>query len=132
LACLGARFEIFLLNKTQYIMTISNINELIKGKTITFGKNEEDYRVCFASDLMSDVLRIDTDNLMLLTGLANMQAIRTAEMADISCIILARGKKATNEMIELAEENEITIIESPYSMFHIAGILYNNEIKPLF
>lgn len=113
-------------------MTISTINKLISGKTITLGKNEEDYHVCFASDLMSDVLRIETDNLMLLTGLANMQAVRTAEMADISCIILARAKKASKEMIDLAEENNITIIESPYSMFHIAGILYNNDIKPLF
>ncbi len=113
-------------------MTITAISEIIKGKIATYPKNKTKYDFCFASDLMSDVLRIDSENLILLTGLANMQSVRTAEMADISCIILARGKQATKEMLELAGENYITIIESPFSMFHIAGLLYKNEIQPLF
>lgn len=113
-------------------MNIDSISKLINGKLTSFEKNNATYDICFASDLMSDVLRIDTDHIMLLTGLANMQSIRTAEMADITCIILARGKKASKEMVELANESDISIIESPYSMFHIAGVLYQNNIKPLF
>ncbi|MDA3866697.1 MAG: transcriptional regulator [Salinivirgaceae bacterium] len=113
-------------------MTIEKISQLINGNISGCTTNRDEYKVCFASDLMSDVLRIDTDNLILLTGLSNMQSIRTAEMADITCIILARNKKAAPEMVELAAENNITIIESAYSMFHIAGILFQNNIKPLF
>jgi len=113
-------------------MTINALADLIQGKIVSFRENTSTYKVCFASDLMSDVLRLDIEHMILLTGLANMQSIRTAEMADITCIILARGKNATCEMIELANENDITIIESPYSMFRIAGILYNNNLKPLF
>lgn len=113
-------------------MTINSLADLIKGTIVSFQENSSTYEVCFASDLMSDVLRLDIEHMILLTGLANMQSIRTAEMADITCIILARGKKATCEMIDLANENDITIIESPYSMFRIAGLLFNNNIKPLF
>ncbi len=113
-------------------MTITNLSEIINGKIASYSKNKADFNFCFASDLMSDVLRIDTEEMILLTGLANMQSIRTAEMADINCIVLARGKKATTDMVELAEESYITIIESPYSMFHIAGLLFQNNIKPLF
>lgn len=113
-------------------MTITTINEIIKGNIASHNANSKTYEFCFASDLMSDVLCIDSDKLILLTGLANMQAVRTAEMADIDCIILARGKAATKEMIALADESQITIIESKHSMFHIAGLLFQNEIKPLF
>lgn len=91
-----------------------------------------DYYYAFASDLMSDVLTVDHENLVLITGLANLQVIRTAEMSDISCIILVRGKKATADMIELAEENNITIIECEYSLFKTSGLLYQAGLKPLF
>jgi hypothetical protein len=51
---------------------------------------------------MSDVLTLDQDNVVLITGLATLQTIRTAEMADINCIIFVRNKRATSEMIRLA------------------------------
>lgn len=116
----------------DYNMTIDTLSTLINGKTVSFNTNDAVYEFCFASDLMSDVLCIDEDRMILVTGLANMQSIRTAEMADITCIVLARGKNATAEMTDLANESDITIIESPYSMFRISGLLYQNNIKPLF
>ncbi len=96
------------------------------------GLENENYDAAFASDLMSDVLTIDMPNVLLITGLANIQTIRTADMADIKCIVLGRNKRATPEMIELAKENEITIIECAYSLFHICGLLYNEGIDPLY
>ncbi len=50
----------------------------------------------FGSDLMSDVLTLEDHDLLLITGLANPQTIRTAEMADIKMIIIARGKEITS------------------------------------
>ena len=44
------------------------------------------------ADLMSDVLRYDLSGGLLVTGLANPQVVRTAEMADAAAILLARGK----------------------------------------
>jgi len=86
----------------------------------------------FASDLMSDVLTIGNHCPMLITGLSNLQTIRTAEMADISVIVLVRGKKATPEMIELATENKIAILETSFSMFKTSGILFQKGINPIF
>lgn len=90
------------------------------------------FEYAFASDLMSDVLTLDANSTILITGLANLQTIRTAEMSDIECIIIGRNKKATREMLELANKNKICLIESPFSVFKISGILYQNGIKPLF
>ena len=86
----------------------------------------------FASDLMSDVLTLDTDALMLITGLCNQQTIRTAEMADISCILIVRGKNITPEMLTLANENNMIVIQCSYSMFKTVGILYNAGMKPVY
>ena len=72
-------------------MTIHEIAKTIDGEVIL----PTDAHVHFgvASDLMSDVLTLDGDDIVLLTGLANVQAIRTAEMADIPLVVFLRGKK---------------------------------------
>jgi hypothetical protein len=114
-------------------MKISKLCELVKGR-IVCGESrlQEDVEYAFASDLMSDVLTIKSGNFILLTGLANVQSVRTAEMSDVPFVLLCRNKKATQEMKEIASESTILIVESPYSMFRCAGILYNAGLKPVF
>jgi len=56
----------------------------------------------------------------------------SAEMAEVSCILLVRNKKSNEEMIKLAEDNRLVIVESTGSMFGINGKLYQPGIKPLF
>lgn len=114
-------------------MTIKEISKIIDGKVICC---EDKLSTCveyaFSSDLMSDVLTVEKENLVLITGLANLQTIRTSEMSDITCIIFARDKKIGKEMISLAEENEMILIESPHSVFHISGELYKAGIKSIY
>ncbi len=86
----------------------------------------------FSSDLMSDVLTLDEDNILLITGLANLQLVRTAEMADINAVLLARGKKATPDMVKLANENGLILMETPYSIYKASGILYSNGLKEVY
>jgi predicted transcriptional regulator len=116
-------------------MRIEKIIELIEGEIVTENPdNEIQISLAFCSDLMSDVLTINhhQDDIALLTGLANVQTIRTVEMAGLNLVILVRGKKANNDMIEIAKENDITIIETKYSAFRTSAILYNAGIKSLF
>lgn len=114
-------------------MKISEIIELAKATVVAGDKNIAlEIETAFSSDLMSDVLTLDVDNILLITGLSNVQAIRTAEMADIKVVILARSKRATPEMVRLAEENELLLLETAYSIFRISGILYANGLKPVY
>ena len=80
------------------------------------------------SDMMSDVLMYVKNQAVLLTGLINVQAIRTAEMMDMRCIVFIRNKKPTADMIELARENGIVIMTSACRMFEACGILYHNGL----
>jgi predicted transcriptional regulator len=114
-------------------MKLKDIVEIIDGNIIC-GEDRmyDEYIAGFASDLMSDVLTLQTTNFLLITGLVNIQTIRTAEMADINCIILARKKKALPDFIELASQNNMTLIECPYSMFKTCGLLFKAGLKAVY
>ncbi|GAB1405102.1 MAG: hypothetical protein PHX54_05990 [Lentimicrobiaceae bacterium] len=114
-------------------MKVKDIVEILNARVVV-GQNllESEVELAFSSDLMSDVLTVETENLMLLTGLANLQTIRTAEMSDINKIIFVRRKKVNEEMKRLAEENDMILIECDYSMFKASGILYQHGVKPVY
>lgn len=112
---------------------LTKIVELTQARLVAGDiKNDQIVEKAFSSDLMSDVLTLDTDHILLITGLSNVQTIRTAEMADINVILLARNKKASAEMIELAVENGIALLETPYSIYRSSGILYENGLNPVY
>ncbi|NCC73168.1 MAG: hypothetical protein EOM06_07190 [Sphingobacteriia bacterium] len=114
-------------------MTIKAIIDLIDGKLVSGNPDSAHIVIeAFASDLMSDVLTLDSGNPLLITGLSNLQTIRTAEMADIHVIIFARGKKTTEEMIALAKENDIILIETGFSVFRTCGLLFQHGVKPVY
>ena len=116
-------------------MQIDEIIERLDAKPVTGGlckHRNEDFEYAFSSDLMSDVLRLSTDNTMLITGLCNVQTIRTVEMAEIKLIVLARGKKADENMIELAIENDVCILETDYSVYRVSGELFSGGVKPIY
>jgi len=113
-------------------MTLREIVQLLSAEVCT-GESRLDETVskAFASDLMSDVLTLK-DTPILVTGLCNVQTIRTCDMAGLDIIIIVRNKKPTSDMVELAEENDMVLITSPFSMFRACGELYNAGISPLY
>jgi len=114
-------------------MQVAGIAEKLNAQVLTNGLDvTREVRYAFASDLMSDVLTRDYEHTVLITGLANLQAIRTAEMSDIGQIIIARNKEVGQELVDLANKSDIVLMKSEYSVFKIAGILYGAGIKPLF
>lgn len=111
---------------------ISEIAILTNARIVSDMQEDKIIEKAFSSDLMSDVLTLDDGNILLITGLANIQLIRTAEMADIEVVLLARGKKAADDMIQLANENGLVILETSFSLFRASGILYSNGLKPVY
>ena len=114
-------------------MKVKEIAKLVDGE-IVGAPVDETYEVkkAFASDLMSDVLRSHMDDTVLITGLCNNQTMRTSEMADLRVVLIGRDKQPDEDMLELAEDADITIIKSKYSIFKLSGILYAAGIEPLY
>jgi hypothetical protein len=53
-------------------------------------------------------------------------------MSDVKNIILVRNKHASEEMIKLAQENNIAILECEYSMYKASGLMYNAGLQPVY
>ena len=91
-----------------------------------------DYYYVSCTDLMSDALAMICTNpaqTVLLTGLANGQALRTAEMMDINVIILCRNKTLGEENVDLAQSMEMNVYTTALPMFEAVGILYKEGLK---
>jgi predicted transcriptional regulator len=52
-------------------------------------------------------------------------------MADVRAIIFVRGKQPTHETVELAQEEKIPLISSPYGMFELCGRLFEAGLPSL-
>jgi hypothetical protein len=77
-----------------------------------------------AADLMSDVLVDARPGYVLVTGLVNVQVIRTAAIADLAAVVFARGKEVPAEVVELARQMNVPSFASRESLFEAAGRLY--------
>ncbi len=77
---------------------------------------------------MSDVLAYVQSNVVLLTGLVHPQVIRTAEMLDITAIVIVRGKEPGEELIEMANRRDIVIMTTKHSLFTASGMLYDGGL----
>ena len=113
-------------------MKLTEIIETINGTV--FNANPEldtEIKGGCGADLMSDVLASVQPDAILLTGLCNPQVVRTAQMADVRAIIFIRGKQPTQETIELAEQENLPIISSPYGMFESCGRLFKAGLPSL-
>ena len=114
-------------------MRLRDIAAAVQGEVLCGQERlDENVDYAFASDLMSDVLTIKTADFLLITGLANVQSVRTAEMSDVEYILFVRGKDVTEEMYALAEDNGMVLIRTDYSMFKTSGILYGAGITPVY
>ena len=110
-------------------MTIQKIADLLDAEVIFAPDLSLDIRSACGSDLMSDVLAFVKDRSVLLTGLTNPHVIRTAEMLDINCLVFSRGKRPTEDLIDMARERGIAILTTRHTLYVACGILYKNGLS---
>ncbi len=102
--------ELISLVKGQLLVPEADLEHLISGGC--------------GADLMSDVLAsLQQPGGVLLTGLCNPQIVRTAVMADLAAIVLVRGKTPPPATLDLAIQEQIPLITTPFGMFESCGRL---------
>jgi predicted transcriptional regulator len=106
-------------------MNVNDLIHIIQGNLLNSDADlSRDVKGGCGADLMSDVLASIQPEAVLLTGLCNPQVVRTSLMADVAAIVLVRGKIPPKETIDLAKEEKIPLISSPFGMFELCGRLY--------
>ena len=106
-------------------MELKKIIEIVEGTVLTdTSLLDRDIKGGYSGDLMSDVLASIQPHAVLLTGLCNPQVVRTAQMADVEAVVLAHGKKPPQETIDLANQEDLPLISSPYGLYELSGRLF--------
>jgi predicted transcriptional regulator len=110
-------------------VTLAEVRDLLDAELIVGQERLElEVHTAFGADLMSDVLAFARSGCLLITGLANLQAVRTAYALDIAAIVICRGKALTDTFVETARELCIPILWTPLIMFETCGRLYRAGI----
>ncbi len=111
-------------------MKISTIIDLLEAKVLC-GEDmiENEVHSACGSDMMSDVLAYVKEQAVLLTGLINLQVVRTAEMMDMKCIVIVRGKRPGDDVIELCRDSGIVMLSTEERMYVACGRLYENGLR---
>jgi predicted transcriptional regulator len=106
-------------------MRLEEIRRILNCEVLSGDEDlEQEVVAGCGADLMSDVLAFATPGSVLLTGLTNVQAVRTADVADIKAIVFVRGKLPDRETIELARIKGIPLLATRLTMFEACGRLW--------
>ena len=116
-------------------MLVKEIVDILKAKEIYIDDQaiyQKDYKKGFSSDLMSDALALlknETEEVLFITGLANVQSLRTAEVLDIDTILFVRGKPLDMIIVDMAKNLHINLFQTDETMFEACGKLYEAGMR---
>ena len=115
-------------------MKLREIRDILNAEVITADANlEKEIKYGFAADLLSDVLALGRGSgvlTLLITGITHPQVIYASNIFDLGAIIFVRGKRPAEATLQLAIENQIPLLATPYIMFETCGLLYQHGLKP--
>ena len=110
-------------------MTLQEIKEILSAQVIVAPRDfQVNIKMACGCDLMSDVLAFTKEESLLLTGLTNLQVVRTAEMANVIALVFVRGKEPDRETVALAMEKNIPILLTDLPMYEACGRLYRGGL----
>jgi predicted transcriptional regulator len=109
-------------------MTLRAIKELLE---FLAGANDlgADVTQVVVSDGMSEILAFARSKELMITGLTNIQSIRTADIAGVSAVLYCRGKLPEKNVIDFAREKGIPVLVTKMGMFDICGVLYERGLE---
>lgn len=113
-------------------MKLSQVRDLLDC-TVLCGDDdlEREITSCMSSDMMSDVLAYAEPRALLVTGLINLQSIRTADIADASAVIYVRGKRPNGRTLAMAGRLGLPVLVTEHSMFKTCGLLFREGLGGL-
>ncbi len=113
-------------------MKLRQVIELVEGRVVSEGANlEMEVTHGAGADLMSDALRFARENVLLITGLTNPQAVRTAEMVGIRAVLFVRAKLPPPETVAIARQAGIVLMATRYTMYEASGLLFQAGLPGL-
>jgi len=107
-------------------MTVNQAFSLLGAEIVCdAGDMSRVVRHVVASDLMSDVLLVDEEDMLLLTSLASEQVLRTAQIVGACGVVVVNGKSITVEMADVGRSLNMPLAVSGLSKFNACIAIHN-------
>ena len=111
-------------------MKLVEIRDILQCEVLTGADDlSTEVETVVASDGMSEILAFAHPGALMITGLTNIQSVRTADIANVRAIVYIRGKRPAEKAINLARESNIPVLASGLGMFDVCGILRERGLK---
>ncbi|HYA43206.1 MAG TPA: DRTGG domain-containing protein [Syntrophobacteraceae bacterium] len=112
-------------------MKLDEIKNVLQGDILTEQDDLSHIEIdtVLASDGMSEILAFLQPGALMVTGLTNIQSVRTANFADVKAIVYIRGKLPSVNTISLAQKKGIPVMTTKLGMFDVCGILRERGMK---
>lgn len=78
----------------------------------------------YVSDLLSDVMGNIEDGMVWITIQNHKNVVAIATLREVSAVILAKGIKPNEEMLQFAKEEGLPVLGSTEEVFPLSGKLY--------
>ena len=106
-------------------MTILEMAEVLRAEVLVKGDGiDRAIRHVVSSDLMSDVLVVDEEDILLLTSLASDQVLRTAQIIGALGVIVVNGKPLPSSMVNVANDLRMTLATCKLAKYECCIAVY--------
>jgi predicted transcriptional regulator len=111
-------------------MKLAEIRDALKCEVLVGDDNlAREVEAVVASDAMSEILTFARPGALMLTGLTNVQAVRTADIANVCAIVYVRGRRPDGKALDLARKQKIPVLATELGMFDGCGILRERGLR---
>ena len=106
-------------------MTVRTLVENM-NLTVFCGENNLDNEIHggYVSDLLSDVMGFAQEGNVWVTLQTHKNVIAIASLKELACVVLVKGNKPDDDMLEQAKEEEIPVLGTTEQTFEVAGQIY--------
>jgi hypothetical protein len=105
-------------------MRLREVVERLNLDILALGDQEREVRWAYTSDLLSDVMAGAQPGDLWLTIQRHMNIVAVAKLRDLAGIVLAKGHRPAQEVVDKAKEEGIALMVSEDPLFELCGEMY--------
>lgn len=104
------------------------VKDLIEKMNLTVFCGEEnvgnEIKGGYVSDLLSDVMGFAQEGNAWVTLQTHKNVIAIASLKELACVVLVKGNKPDEDMLEQAKDEGIPVLGTTEQTFEVAGKIY--------
>ena len=102
-------------------MTVKFLSEKLNLKVLNLADGHREIKGGYAGDLLSWVMGRAKEDCAWVTIMTNINVIAVASLADVACVILSENAAPDEQMLSIAGQKEINLLQSEKDTFTLCG-----------